>query len=335
MAGIPERFSAFRVHNDSDGYRSGIEEISLDDLNEGDVTIEVAYSSINYKDALAATGKGKILRRYPLCGGIDVAGTVVESESDDYAPGDPVLVTGSGLSEVRDGGYSHYQRLDSKSVVPLPEGLSLREAMALGTAGFTAALSLYRMEALGQSPDQGPIVITGATGGVGSLAINILTRAGYDVHAITGKVSEFDYLEGLGATQCLSRHDLYWGQKPLETARWAGCIDNVGDEMLSGLTRVIKPFGNIASCGLAGGISLQTTVMPFIIRGVSLIGISSSNCPYPVRKEIWQRLADDWKPPKLDEIANKEVRLEDMGDTFDTMMRGGALGRTVVKVGNG
>ena len=177
MAGIRERFSAFRVHNDSDGYRSGIEEISLDDLNEGDVTIEVAYSSINYKDALAATGKGKILRRYPLCGGIDVAGTVVESESDDYAPGDPVLVTGSGLSEVRDGGYSHYQRLDSQSVVPLPEGLSLREAMALGTAGFTAALSLYRMEALGQSPDQGPIVITGATGGVGSLAISCKRRS--------------------------------------------------------------------------------------------------------------------------------------------------------------
>ena len=294
MTSIPKSFKAFRIHDDSDGYRSGLEDIGLDDLSEGDVTIEVAYSSINFKDALAATGKGKILRSYPLCGGIDVAGTVVESESDRYAPGDEVLVTGSGLSEVRDGGYSEFQRLDSKSIIPLPKGLTLRESMALGTAGFTAALSLFRMEALGQAPEMGPIVVTGATGGVGSMAINILSKAGYDPHAITGKVSEFDYLESLGATQCISRHDLYWGQKPLEKARWAGCIDNVGDEMLNGISRVIKGYGNIASCGMAGGIGLQTTVMPFIIRGVSLIGISSANCPYAIREQVWKKLAPAW-----------------------------------------
>jgi len=333
MSQIPEHFKAFRIHNDTDGYRSGLEDIRLADLSEGDVTIKVAYSSINFKDALAATGKGKILRKYPLCGGIDVAGVVVSSDSDQYREGDEVLVTGTGLSEVRDGGYSEYQRLDSKGIVALPAGLGLRDAMALGTAGFTAALSLYRMEALGQRPENGPIVVTGATGGVGSIAINLLAKAGYDVHAITGKVSEFDYLESLGATQCISRHDLHWGQKPLETARWAGCIDNVGGDMLSGISRVIDGYGNIASCGMAGGIGLQSTVMPFIIRGVSLIGISSANCPYDIRVQVWNKLASEWKPPMLDTIARNEVGLDDMGDTFETMMKGDMLGRTVVRVG--
>jgi putative YhdH/YhfP family quinone oxidoreductase len=332
MSKMPKTFKAFRIHDDSDGYRSGIEKVSIDDLSEGDVTIKVAYSSINYKDALAATGKGKILRRYPLNGGIDVAGVVVASESKKFKKGDEVLVTGTGLSEVRDGGYSEYLRLDSKGIVPVPEGLSLRDTMALGTAGFTAALCLYRMEALGQKPKNGPIVVTGATGGVGSMAINILHQAGYDVHAITGKVSEFDYLESLGATQCISRHELYWGQKPLETTRWAGCIDNVGGDMLSGISRVIDLYGNIASCGMAGGIGLQTTVMPFILRGVSLIGISSANCPYNIRTRIWKKLATNWKPPLLDQIAANEVSLDKMGKTFESMLKGGSLGRTVVKI---
>jgi putative YhdH/YhfP family quinone oxidoreductase len=333
MSSIPKSFQAFRIHNDSDGYRSGLEKIAIDDLSEGDVTIKVAYSSINFKDALAATGKGKILRRYPLCGGIDSAGVVVASNSRKFSKGDEVVATGTGLSEVRDGGFTEYLRLNSKDVVRLPEGLSLRESMALGTAGFTAALCLYRMEALGQKPAQGPIVVTGATGGVGSVAINLLSTAGYDAHAITGKVSEFDYLESLGATQCISRHELYWGQKPLEKARWAGCIDSVGGEMLDGITRVIDSYGNIASCGMAGGIGLQTTVMPFILRGVSLIGISSANCPYNIRTRIWKKLANEWKPPKLDDIARHEVSLQDMSATFEQMLAGGSLGRTVVRVG--
>ena len=216
MHPIPETFKAFRIHDDEDGYRSGVDAVSIDELSEGEVTIQVAWSGINYKDALAATGKGKILRKYPLCGGIDVAGTVVESSSDEFQAGDEVLANGSGLSEVRDGGYSEYLRLPADIVVRLPSGLTAREAMGLGTAGFTAAMSLYRMEANGQRPEMGPIVVTGASGGVGTVAIDLLTAAGYEVHAITGKVDEFDWLEHLGARQCISRHELYWGQKPLE-----------------------------------------------------------------------------------------------------------------------
>jgi len=215
MASLPATFRAFRIHDDAEGYRSGIDEVTIDDLSEGDVTIQVAWSGINFKDALAATGKGKILRRHPLTGGIDVAGIVVDSSSDQVKVGDRVLANGSGLSEVRDGGYSEYLRLSSDIVVPLPETLSMREAMGLGTAGFTAAMSLYRMEACGQKPGMGPIVVTGASGGVGTIAINLLTAAGYEAHAITGKVEEFDWLEHLGARQCISRHDLHWGK-----SRW-------------------------------------------------------------------------------------------------------------------
>ncbi len=332
MSTVPDTFSAFRIYNDSDGYRAGVESVSIDDLSEGEVTIRVAWSSINYKDALAATGKGKILRTFPLVGGIDVAGVVIASSDEVYAEGDEVLVTGCGQSESRDGGYSEYLRLDSSSIIPLPAGLSLREAMALGTAGFAAALSLYRMEANGQTPDDGPIVVTGASGGVGSVAINLLAAAGYDAHAITGKVDQFDYLEELGASQCISRHQLYWGQRPLEKARWAGCIDNVGGDMLSGISRVIKPWGNVASCGMVGGTGLQTTTMPFILRGVSILGISSANCPYHIRATVWERLANEWKPPHLDLICNRETVLDDMGETFTSILEGSALGRTVVKI---
>ena len=331
---IPQSFRAFRIHDDHRGYRAGVEQIGLDELNEGAVTVRVTWSSVNYKDALAGTGEGKILRRFPLVGGIDLAGVVVASDTDRFSPGDEVVVTGSGLSETRDGGYSEYQRLDPEWVIPLPEGLSARQAMGLGTAGFTAALCLHRMEAAGQTPDMGPIVVTGASGGVGSFALAILTRAGYEAHAISGKVEEFDYLQHLGARQCISRHDLYWGEKPLETARWAGAIDNVGDDMLNGLTRVIKPWGNIASCGLAGGIGLNTTVMPFIIRGVSLIGINSSGCPRDIRETIWSRLANDWKPEQLDEIVHHQVTLDGLPDVFKTMLDGGSVGRTVVKIGD-
>jgi acrylyl-CoA reductase (NADPH) len=329
---IPTGFNAFRIHNDETGYRASIESVSLDQLSEGDVTIRVHYSGINYKDALAGTGKGKIMRSYPMIGGIDVAGTVVSSASKRFAEGDEVLVTGSGLSETRDGGYSEYLRLDSKWVMPLPAGLSMKEAMTLGTAGFTAALSLYRMEINGQSPDQGPVLVTGATGGVGSIAIEILARAGYEVHAYSGKQDQFDWLKSLGASECISRNDVEWGQRPLESARWAGCIDSVGGSTLSSICAAIKPWGNIASCGLAGGIGLKTTVMPFIIRGVSLIGIDSPNCPYSIREEIWPKLAGDWKPPHLDEICHEQVTLDGMSAVFERMLEGGSVGRVVVKL---
>jgi putative YhdH/YhfP family quinone oxidoreductase len=204
--------------------------------------------------------------------------------------------------------------------------------MIIGTAGFTAALSLYRMQQNGQVPEMGPIVVTGATGGVGSLAIDILTRAGFEAHAISGKLEHFDDLISFGAKQCISRKDLYWGQRPLETSRWAGAIDNVGGDMLAGLTRVIHPFGNIASCGLAGAPELATTVMPFILRGVSLLGISSVSTARTIREEVWTHLASDWKPAHLDRIATREVSLEALAPVFDTMLAGGSFGRTVVKL---
>jgi putative YhdH/YhfP family quinone oxidoreductase len=330
MNGIPESFKAFRIHNDAEGYRSGIEHIGIDELSEGDVIIRGEWSGINYKDALAATGKGQILRSFPLIGGIDVAGEVVSSESEKFSPGDKVLVTGCHLSETRDGGYTQYLRLDSKDIVPLPAGLTTREAMGVGTAGFTAAISMYRMEALGQTPEAGPIVVTGASGGVGSFAIDMMTHAGYEMHAISGKVDQFDYLEELGAKQCISRHDLHRGQRPLEKPRWAGCIDNVGGDTLAGISRVIDLWGNIAVCGMAGGVGLHATNLPMILRGVSLIGISSNNTPYDIRKILWDRIANEWRPQHFDRIVRTETNLDNLANAFDTLMSGDSLGRIVV-----
>lgn len=328
---VPPSFRALRIHGDGDAAAPRLVDLGIDDLTPGEVVIRVAWSSVNYKDALAGTGKGKILRRFPLVGGIDVAGHVVASTDPRIREGDAVLVTGCGLSETRDGGYAAYARLDARHVVPLPAGLDLREAMILGTAGFTAGLSLYRMQAAGQTPEMGPIVVTGATGGVGMLAIDVLTRAGYEAHAISGKPEHFEFLQSLGATQCISRQGLYWGQRPLETSRWAGAIDNVGGEMLSGLTRVIHPYGNIASCGLTGGAELQTTVMPFIIRGVSLLGIASAGTPMAVRRVVWERLASDWKPAHLERICTAEVSLDALTGVFATMIAGASFGRTLVR----
>lgn len=327
---IPELFKAYRVHNDEDGYRGAVENIGLAELDEGDVVIRAAYSGINYKDALAGTGKGKIMRHYPMVGGIDVAGTVVSSESERFTAGDEVLVTGAGLSETRDGGFSQYVRLDSRWVVPLPTGLDALEAMTIGTAGFTAAMSLYRMEKMGQKPEQGPILVTGASGGVGSIAINILSNAGYEVHALSGKPEQFDWLRELGAAECLDRHDLEFSGKPLDKGRWGGCIDSVGGATLSGICALIRPWGNIAACGLAGGIKLDTTVMPFIIRGVSLLGIDSPQCPYSIREAIWPKLGAEWKPDKLEMIRNRIVGLDDLNDIFGGMLEGNSLGRIVV-----
>jgi putative YhdH/YhfP family quinone oxidoreductase len=325
-------FHAFRIHNDKGGYRAGIESMRVDDLSAGEVLVKVAYSSVNYKDALAGTGKGKILREFPLNGGIDVAGYVAASTDPAFKEGDQVLCTGCGLSETRDGGYAEYARLESKWTIPLPPGLTLRESMALGTAGFTAALSLFQMTRNGQTPEMGPVVVTGATGGVGSLAIDILTQAGFEAHAITGKVEQFDWLIDLGAKQCVAREGLHWGQRPLEAARWAGAIDNVGGDMLAGLTRVIRPYGNIASCGLAASADLATTVMPFIIRGVSLLGVASAGTARPIREQVWERLANDWKPAHLNEIAKHDTGLAELPGIFDRMLAGGSLGRTVVRV---
>ena len=325
-------FRAFRIHNDGEKHRAGIESMQVGALSPGEVLVKPEYSSVNYKDALAGSGEGRILRQFPLNGGIDVAGYVVESTDAAFREGDAVLCTGCGLSETRDGGYAERIRLPAQWTIPLPDGLTLRESMAIGTAGFTAALSLYRMLQNDQSPDMGPIVVTGASGGVGSLALDIFTRAGFEMHAITGSVDKFDFLIGLGARQCISRHELYWGQRPLETARWAGAVDSVGSEMLAGLTRVIKPYGNIACCGLVAGTDLATTVMPFIIRGISLLGIASAGTARSIRDQIWQHLGSDWKPRHLDVIAKHEVGLDNLAPLFDQILQGKAPARSVVRI---
>ena len=328
---MPAAFRAFRIHNDGDGYRSGIEAVSIDDLNPGEVVIKTAYSSVNYKDALAGTGQGKILRRFPLVGGIDVAGHVVASTDPAFKEGDPVLVTGSGLSETRDGGYAEYARLESRWVIPLPTGLSLRESMILGTAGFTAALALLRMTENRQSPALGPLAVTGATGGVGSLAIAIFAKAGYEVHAISGKADQTGYLTSLGAHAVLGREVLETAA-PMASARFGGGLDNVGGAMLAGLLAQTAPYGNVASAGLAATHELHATVMPFIIRGVSLLGVASAGTARDIRDEVWRRLAGDWKPANLDAVCTRETDLDGLPAVFETMLAGGSLGRTVVRV---
>lgn len=327
---VPAHFNAFRIHNDESGYRSGIEQVSLEDLAPGEVVIRTAWSSINFKDALAGTGEGKILRRFPLVGGIDVAGHVVASTDGAFREGDAVLVTGCGLSETRDGGYSEYARLESRWAIPLPAGLDLRESMILGTAGFTAALALYRMRENRQVPELGPLAVTGATGGVGSLAVDIFSRAGFEVHAISGKADQHDYLTSIGASRVLDR-DALATTRPMESVRFGGGLDNVGGPMLSSLLAQTAPYGNVASAGLAASHGLDATVMPFIIRGVSLLGVASAGTARDIREAVWQHLASDWKPAHLDRICTREVTLDELPTVFPTMLGGGSLGRTLVR----
>jgi putative YhdH/YhfP family quinone oxidoreductase len=327
-----DEFRAFRIRNDDAGYRAGIETMRVDELCAGEVLVKTAYSSINYKDALAGTGEGKILRRYPLNGGIDVAGHVVASGDPAFREGDAVLCTGSGLSETRDGGYGEYVRLQAATTIALPPGLTLRESMILGTAGFTAALSLFRMEQNGQNPDLGPIAVTGATGGVGMLAVDLLARAGYQVDAITGKAGHEPFLRNLGAAVVTARQQLDWGQRPLESARWGGAIDNVGGAALAGLCRQLQPYGSVASCGMAASAEFSATVMPFIIRGVSILGIASAGTEIGIRRELWRRLGAEWKPAHLDAICTREVGLAELPAVFPGMLAGGSFGRSLVRL---
>ena len=325
-------FRAFRIHADRDNYRAGIENLSLEDLTPGEVVIEAHYSGINYKDALAGTGKGRILRRSPLVGGIDVSGAVVSSEDSRFKVGDQVLVTGCSLSEEYDGGYAEFVRVRGDSVIPIPEGLDPYKVMVIGTAGFTAALALQRLEDNHQTPELGPIVVTGATGGVGGFAINILSAIGYETVAVSGKPEASDYLKSLGTSQILDRRSLTMGSRPLEKAEWGGAIDNVGGDILSWLTRTIKPWGNIASIGMAAGIDLNTTVMPFILRGVSLLGASSVNCPREWRLRLWQKLAKEWYPPALVNMIAETVTLEQLPQEFEKLLKGKVKGRVVVRI---
>ena len=324
-------FRAFQISNTDGKIGAAIVETTLDELTPGNVVINAEYSSVNYKDALAATGAGKILKRFPLIGGIDVAGTVASSVDTRFREGDRVLVTGYELGVSHDGGYALRVRVPADWVVRIPDGLSSREAMVLGTAGFTAGLAIVRLERNGLATGQGPIAVTGATGGVGSIAIAALARLGYDVTAITGKDDAHDYVRSLGAREVLSRTTLTMGTRPLEASRWAGAIDAVGGDLLAWLTRTTNYWGGIASTGLTGGVELRTTVMPFILRGVSLIGIDSAMCPMPVRADVWQRLATDMKPVDLDSIAH-EITLDGLAAAFETLLAGKARGRFVVNL---
>ena len=328
---IPPSFRAFRIHSDDAGYRSGLEEMALGDLSPGEVVLRTVYSSVNFKDALAGTGQGRILRRFPLVGGIDVAGHVVASTDPAFREGDEVLVTGCGLSETRDGGYSDYARVESKWAIRLPAGLSLRESMVLGTAGFTAALGLLRMSENRQHPGLGPLAVTGATGGVGSLAVDIFSSAGYEVHAVSGKPEQADYLKSIGAAEVIAR-DALATTRPMESARFGGGLDNVGGPMLASLLAQTAPYGNVASAGLAASHDLPATVMPFIIRGVSLLGVASAGTARDIRDEVWQRLANEWKPRHLDRICTREVGLDGLPGVFASMLAGGSLGRTLVRL---
>jgi NADPH2:quinone reductase len=324
-------FRAFRITNSEGKINGAVIDANLDELTPGDVVIETEYSSVNYKDALAATGTGKILKRFPLIGGIDVAGTVTSSTDRRFREGDRVLVTGYDLGVSQDGGYAGFVRVPADWVVRIPDGLTPREAMILGTAGFTAGLAIVRLERNDLMPGKGPVAITGATGGVGSIAIAALARLGYDVTAITGKDDAHEYVKALGAREVVSRTTLAMGTRPLESARWAGAIDAVGGDLLAWLTRTTDYGGSIASTGLTGGIELRTTVMPFILRGVSLIGIDSAMCPMSRRSEVWRRLATDMKPADLDAIAH-EITLDGLSAAFDTLIAGKARGRFVVSL---
>jgi NADPH2:quinone reductase len=322
-------FRAFRVHAGAAGI---LEDLTLDALSDGGVLIEARYSSVNYKDALAGTARGKILRRFPLVAGVDVAGTVVESDDVRFAAGNEVLVTGCGLGESHDGGFAQYVRVPADWVVPLPAGLSLFESMALGTAGFTAALAIDRLEQNGLHPGQGPVIVTGASGGVGSIAVDLLAGHGYEVVAMSRETKSGDYLQSLGAAEVLASSVIATETRPLEQARWAAAIDNVGSDVLAWLTRTVRPWGSIASIGLAGGQALHTTVMPFILRGISLLGITSAHCPMEWRLRVWQRLVSDLKPQHLDRIIAGTVTLEELPAIFETVLSGQHRGRYVVKL---
>ena len=327
-----DKFRAYRIDEQDGNIVAGFQDLSIDDLTAGNVVVKVSHSTINFKDALAATGKGRILRRYPLNGGIDLAGTVVSSEDVAFEPGTQVLVNGCGLRETIDGGYSEYARLDSNSLVPIPDGMTAFEAMQIGTAGYTAALAIHRMEQNNQRPENGPIAVTGATGGVGSIAIDMLDTRGYEVVAVTGKAGEAEYLREIGARSILIRDEIDLGKRPMEKAQWAGAIDNLGGDYLTWLTRTMDYGGNIASIGLAASPALNTTVLPFILRAVCLLGINSVDTPREIRLAVWKRIAGDLRPRHLDRIGHTTIPFEDLPGAFQAYIDGTVTGRVVVEI---
>ena len=325
-----DRFKVYRLREKDKKVSAAFEQTTLAELDPGEVVIRVAYSDVNFKDALAATGAGKIIRRFPCVGGIDLSGTVVESSDSRFKKGDAVIATSYDIGVAHDGGYGEYARIKADWVVPMPKGMSLFDAMALGTAGFTAGLAVVRMEHEGLKPGSGPVIVTGATGGVGSVAIDILAGLGHHVVALTGKEQETEYLKTIGAKEVKLRSSLDLAKiKPLDKATWAGAVDNLGGDVLAWLASTLDIGAPLASVGLAAGTTLNTTVMPFILRGASLLGVDSVNCPMPRRKEVWERLASDMRPKHLAQMT-KTIPFDDLPKVFDDFLKAKVRGRIVV-----
>lgn len=328
-----EAFKALLIEERDGKVSSGYTTLGEAQLDTGEVTIRVAYSSVNYKDALAATGAGKIIRRFPCVGGIDLSGTVIESRDPRFKAGDPVIATSFDIGVAHHGGYAEVARVPGDWVIPLPDGLSLYDAMALGTAGFTAALAVVRMEENHLRPGSGPVIVTGATGGVGSLALDMLASRGYEVVALTGKAEEAGFLRHLGAADVMLRSELDLSRiRPLDKARWAGAVDNLGGDYLAWIASTMAQGGTIASIGLASSMALNTSVAPFILRGACLLGIDSGYIREPYRHGVWARLASDLKPPHLSEMT-RSIPFSALPETFARYIAGGARGRVVVEIG--
>jgi putative YhdH/YhfP family quinone oxidoreductase len=326
-----EPFACYLVRKEANGQvTAGLEMVQAGDLPPGDVLVRVAYSSLNYKDALASQGHSGVVRTFPHVPGIDCAGTVVESTSQDYRAGDEVLITGYELGAGQWGGFAEYVRVPADWVVPLPNGLSTRDAMIYGTAGFTAAQSVNAIVERGIRPERGPVVVTGSTGGVGCIAVAILAKLGFEVAAVTGKLEQHDWLRMLGAKTMLTRQEVDDdSDRPLLQARWAAAVDTVGGRPLATILRSVDHRGCVAACGLVAGAELNVTVYPFILRGVALAGIDSAKCPRPERLEMWRKLAGEWRVEQLDRIVT-EVTLDDLPERVREILAGRAVGRTLV-----
>lgn len=328
---MDQQFRAFRIHQDAEGFRSGVELVDASVLPDADVTIAVRYSSVNYKDGLASLEDGKIVQRYPFIPGIDLAGEVIASRDERFRPGDAVLCTGYGLGVAHEGGFAEVARVPGDWLLPLPQGLTTLEAMAIGTAGFTAAMSIERLLHNGLAAEQGPVLVTGATGGVGSMAVSILAKLGFEVVASTGKLEAGDRLKALGASAVISREEASQSKRGvLSKELWAGVVDPVGGAATGEIAKSVKYGGSIALSGLTGGGIFETSVHPYILRGVSLLGIDSVYCPAELRADLWTKLGGVWKPETALEHLITTISLEDLPKALATILQGQMLGRQVV-----
>jgi acrylyl-CoA reductase (NADPH) len=327
-----QTFKAYRTFEQDNVVSSRFVNVGLDELDPGDVVIRTKYSTINYKDALSYNGSGKIMRKFPTVAGVDLAGTVESSGDPRWKRGDKVIVTGYGLGVAHDGGYAQYARVPADWIVRRPESMTAFDAMTLGTAGFTAALAVHLMLRSGLTPESGPVAVTGATGGVGSVAIEILAKLGHHVVAITGKPREADYLREIGAKEVTLRSSLDFSKiRPLEKATWAGAVDNLGGDMLAWLLATSKVAGTVAAVGLVADMKVDTTVAPFILRGVQLLGTDSVNCPMSLRQTLWNRLAVEWRPDRVHDQV-RTIDFDDLPTHFDAYLKGMVRGRTVVRI---